>query len=362
MSPNTPIDWQAVRDGVAAHMKRAGLSQNKLAKASGVAAPTLSEFLSGKNNTSTESLAAIASALQVTVGELLGETAAPHEGTEIVGLTHDQLAESPGNPRKAMDDQALMELASSIAEAGVLQNLVVSAPGADGIYVIVAGARRFRAVRFLAQQGDRIAGIPAGDYRIPCRVVAGEPVEIMTLAITENLQREDLSPMEEAEAFDLAARIARDVGADMTAAAGRQLRDEEYLKSCGRAHLAEIAADLRCQVTDSHTAKQVRGFIADALLLADEIGYVPRELRWGRDALLPDQRAERDREAAEEAAALEEERRIEGAEDAPDGTEDDEDDAIDRLTARDDDADEDDAPALQASADDLEIPAFLRRV
>ena len=90
-------------------------------------------------------------------------------------------------PRKEFDDQAISELASSIKEKGILQPLVVRT--IESGYEIIAGERRWRA----AQR--------AGVTRVPVIVKEASDREVMELALIENLQREDLNPIEEAIAY-----------------------------------------------------------------------------------------------------------------------------------------------------------------
>jgi ParB family transcriptional regulator, chromosome partitioning protein len=106
-------------------------------------------------------------------------------GVEQVNL--EQLEVSPYQPRKRIDPEAIAELASSIAEKGVLQPLLVR-PSATG-YEIVAGERRFRAAR------------QAGLSSVPVIVKNLNDQETLEIAIIENLQREDLNAVEEALAF-----------------------------------------------------------------------------------------------------------------------------------------------------------------
>lgn len=89
-------------------------------------------------------------------------------------------------PRKVFDDAALKELADSIAEHGVIQPLLVR-PVGGGVYQIVAGERRWRA--------SRLAGLT----EVPAVVKELTDSETMEIALVENLQREDLDPIEEAE-------------------------------------------------------------------------------------------------------------------------------------------------------------------
>jgi len=103
----------------------------------------------------------------------------------------------PGNPRKVFDEAALEELAASIATRGVIQPIIVRPhPGGEG-YQLVAGERRWRAA-----QKARLHEIPALVRDLSDR-------EVMALALIENLQREDLNPVEEARAYH---RLAEEEG------------------------------------------------------------------------------------------------------------------------------------------------------
>ena len=93
-------------------------------------------------------------------------------------------------PRKHFDEEALKELADSIAMHGVIQPLLVR-PLSDGGYQLIAGERRWRA--------SRLAGLT----QVPVVVREMTDEEAMELALIENLQREDLNPIEEAEGFKL---------------------------------------------------------------------------------------------------------------------------------------------------------------
>ncbi|MEE4287769.1 MAG: ParB/RepB/Spo0J family partition protein [Erythrobacter sp.] len=102
----------------------------------------------------------------------------------------------PGNPRKHFDEDALDELAASIAARGVIQPIIVR-PKGDGKYQLVAGERRWRA----AQRAQL--------HEIPALVRDLSEREVMALALIENLQREDLNPVEEARAYQ---RLADEEG------------------------------------------------------------------------------------------------------------------------------------------------------
>lgn len=98
-----------------------------------------------------------------------------------------QLRVSPFQPRSHMDEEAIAELTASVREKGILQPILVRP--VEGGYEIVAGERRYRA----AQR--------AGLVTVPAVVRELSDQETLEIAIIENLQREDLSPMEEARAF-----------------------------------------------------------------------------------------------------------------------------------------------------------------
>ena len=114
---------------------------------------------------------------------LLGDyTAAPSEGVKQVDV-HD-IDTNLEQPRKAFDEEKLKELAASISVHGVVQPILVRPNGAR--FTIVAGERRFRAARM------------AGLERVPVVVREMAPAEVLEVALIENLQREDLNPVEEA--------------------------------------------------------------------------------------------------------------------------------------------------------------------
>ncbi len=112
---------------------------------------------------------------------LLPESDMPAGTTEIA---LSEIDPNPDQPRRDFDREALEALAESIRQAGVLQPLLVVSCGAR--YRIVAGERRYRAARM------------AGLYSVPCVVRDMSEQERMEAALIENLQREDLNPIEEA--------------------------------------------------------------------------------------------------------------------------------------------------------------------
>jgi ParB family transcriptional regulator, chromosome partitioning protein len=112
----------------------------------------------------------------------------PTEGDTLVDVAVDQIEPNPNQPRKVFNSQALDELTASIKASGVIQPVIVRRQGSG--YQLVAGERRWRAARQ--------AGLP----RVPAIVREVTDAESLELALVENLLREDLNPMEEAEAYD----------------------------------------------------------------------------------------------------------------------------------------------------------------
>ena len=123
---------------------------------------------------------------------------------EMVELPLDELHPSAHQPRQEISPQRLSELAASIKETGVLQP-VIARMTPEG-YEIVAGERRWRAARM------------AGLSRIPVVLRDVSEQEALTMALVENLQREDLNPIEKARAFK---NLLATLGLTQTKAAGR---------------------------------------------------------------------------------------------------------------------------------------------
>jgi len=109
-------------------------------------------------------------------------------GERIEQLLVEAIAPNPDQPRRTFDETALSQLAQSIRSAGVMQPIIVRR-GRDGQYEIVAGERRWRAARLL------------GIERIPAVVRELADQTVAEWALIENLQREDLNPIERADAF-----------------------------------------------------------------------------------------------------------------------------------------------------------------
>lgn len=105
-------------------------------------------------------------------------------GERVEKLSIQTITPNPEQPRTVFDEEALRELAQSITQYGIVQPLVVS-PRGDG-YIIIAGERRWRAAQ--------MAGLKA----VPAIVRTAKELELLELALVENVQRVDLSPLEQA--------------------------------------------------------------------------------------------------------------------------------------------------------------------
>ncbi len=157
----------------------------------------------------------------------------PKVGATETGIQQVSLADiepNPRQPRRTLRTEELEELAESIREHGLLQPLLLSAAtGPNGIrYQLIAGERRWRAAKL------------AGLNRVPAIVRGTTPQQMLELALVENIQRADLNPLEEAEAYHqlmedfglTQEQVARKVGKDRTTVANllRLLRMPEPLK------------------------------------------------------------------------------------------------------------------------------------
>lgn len=113
-----------------------------------------------------------------------------HNGKDgIVELELDMIFPNPDQPRKSFDEDKLIDLAESIKEHGVLQPIIVAPRGEK--YMIIAGERRYR------------ASGRAGLKTIPALIRELDDEKIMELALIENVQRDDLTPIEEARAYEI---------------------------------------------------------------------------------------------------------------------------------------------------------------
>jgi ParB family chromosome partitioning protein len=139
------------------------------------------------------------------------------QGEEILHVDPKAIKPNPYQPRQIFDDAAIEELAASMVEHGIIQPLIVRRDGAE--YQLVAGERRLR------------AALHAGLDKVPVVVKSLNDREAMELSLVENLQREDLGPLEEAEAY---RRLSAEFG----------LTQEQISKRVGKSR-SDIANTLR---------------------------------------------------------------------------------------------------------------------
>ncbi len=123
------------------------------------------------------------------LGALFGADAFEDDSIDCALLPITKVEAREDQPRKVFDEAALAELAESIGEHGIIQPLTVRKLK-NGYYQIIAGERRWRAARI------------AGLTQVPARIIEADDREAMELALIENLQREDLNPIEEAEGYN----------------------------------------------------------------------------------------------------------------------------------------------------------------
>jgi ParB family chromosome partitioning protein len=155
---------------------------------------------------------------------------APEGSPQAHGIRNvplDRIDANPQQPRMTFDEEALHELAASIVEHGVLQPILVR-PGAPGRYQLIAGERRWRAARI------------AGSADIPALIEDIDDDTALEIAIIENLQREDLSPLDEALMYE---RMTTDHGYSLRKLAQKIGKDKGYIEN--RLRLADAPAEIR---------------------------------------------------------------------------------------------------------------------
>ena len=120
---------------------------------------------------------------------LISTDAVRTSGSSSIGeIEIDKILANPNQPRRDFNEEALQELADSIKELGVIQPITLRKMD-DGTYQIIAGERRFRASQL------------AGKSTIPAYILKADDENTMEMALTENIQREDLNPLEIALAY-----------------------------------------------------------------------------------------------------------------------------------------------------------------
>ena len=122
------------------------------------------------------------------LGALIDDFSVSESTQTVTSLPLQKVEPNPNQPRHRFDEEELQALADSISEHGILQPLAVRKME-GGFYQIIAGERRWRAARL------------AGLQEVPVVVVEADDKTVMELALIENLQRQDLNPMEEAEGY-----------------------------------------------------------------------------------------------------------------------------------------------------------------
>lgn len=114
----------------------------------------------------------------------------PEKGREVLEIDVERIAAGMEQPRKTFRDDSLKELADSIKSKGIIQPLLVKRDQTSGMFMIIAGERRYRAARM------------AGLKKVPAIVTNSTPEDSLEIALIENIQREDLNPLETASAFE----------------------------------------------------------------------------------------------------------------------------------------------------------------
>ena len=166
------------------------------------------------------------------LGRGLGALLPPSADVEAKAteLAIDSIAPNPNQPRKAFDNAKLQDLSASLGQTGVLQPVVVRRVGQG--YQLIVGERRWRAAKL------------AGLAKIPAIVREATDSQSLEMALVENLLREDLNPMEEAEAYQ---RLIAEYGWTQEELAQRVGRDRSSVANCLRLLKLPtlIQADLR---------------------------------------------------------------------------------------------------------------------
>jgi ParB family transcriptional regulator, chromosome partitioning protein len=179
------------------------------------------------------------------------------------------LSPSKDNPRRQIDKDAIAGLAESIKTDGVLQNLVVQRSG-EGKFRVISGSRRLLALKLLKRQGAI-----DGDYKVPVEVRALRDGDALRIATIENVQRSDLEPIDEAEAF---ARMLQN-GATIDDVSAKTGLSEQTTRR--RVALADLCEEIK----DAVRKAELTLGIAEALTLGthDQQRSILGELREGAE-------------------------------------------------------------------------------
>lgn len=156
--------------------------------------------------------------------------------TGVLWVGIDRIRPNPYQPRQTFDTEALEELAASIRSHGLIQPLLV-APGEDG-YTLIAGERRW--------QASRLAGL----HQVPVVTRQASAQEMLALAIIENVQRENLDPLEAATSYQ---RLIEEFG--LTQAEVASLVGKSRVAITNTVRLLGLPADLRLLVSGGHLSE-----------------------------------------------------------------------------------------------------------
>jgi len=219
----------------------------------------------------------------------------PKTASSVDTVDVDLIVPNPQQPRVSFDEDALRELADSIAEHGVLQPLVVTKAGSDlgpATYQLIAGERRLQAAR------------RAGLTHVPVVIKEATGAQLLEIALVENIQRKDLNPIEEAVAFK---RLSEDFSMTQEQIARRVGRSRVTVANTIR--LLSLEDDIRAslasgQISEGHARALLaidgratrldawRKIVADALTVrqAEEIA---KALKATSSKARPDGRSQR---------------------------------------------------------------------
>lgn len=153
----------------------------------------------------------------------------------MLAIPVDRIRESPVTLRTEYDEESLIELGHSLKNEEQLQAILVQPSDEDGFYDLIIGSRRTRAAR--------LAQLPTVFARVTTRRA---PVELLLLALSENLHREDLNPFEEAQAF---MHLQRDFGLPLHEVARRINKGEQYIRT--RLELLSMPEEVKTMVASS---------------------------------------------------------------------------------------------------------------
>lgn len=169
----------------------------------------------------------------------------------VQALLISKVFPNPDQPRKFFDQVLLDELAASISKNGLMQPITVTKK--DGGYMVVAGERRYRAC------------LQLGLDKIPCIVKAMTEAEVATMAIIENLQRSDITPLEEAKAFQrmLSEGFADDEnGTPSHKVLAQKLGIKQPFRISDRLHLLSMIPAAQTAFIDRHISSNAAWYIA----------------------------------------------------------------------------------------------------